>query len=187
MPDAIPRPLCAALSELLRYPGAPGRDVALEAERALSLAGPRGAGAEALARFAAASARTAIPDLEELYTATFDLEPACAPYVGHQILGDGPERGPFLAKLAELHGREGFRPTEELGDHVAEVLAFLAMGRACATRDDLLRDGLLPALDRMIAGLEDPRNPYRDLLVAALELLRPAAVAAAPARLEVSR
>ena len=52
---------------------------------------------------------------------------------------------------------------------------------------DLLRDGLLPAVDRMIAALSTGAgNPYRELLLAILLLLRPAAVdAGAPRRAEV--
>ncbi len=184
MLDALPRPLCAALSELLRYPW-PG--LAAAAERCGARVAPGAAGAAPLVAFAAAVRKLPLETLQELYTATFDLEPACAPYVGHQLLGDGPQRGPLLAKLAELHAAEGFRPRDELGDHVAEVLAFLAVARPGAARDDLLRDGLLPAVDRMIAALaEAGANPYRELLRAVLELLRPAAaLACAPARAEV--
>jgi nitrate reductase delta subunit len=184
MIDALPRPLCAALSELLRYPW-PGLPDA--AERCRALVAPGAPGAAPLADFAAAARRAGLEDLQELYTVTFDLEPAAAPYVGHQLLGDGPQRGPLLAKLAELFAADGFRPRDELGDHVAEVLAFLAVARPGAARDDLLRDGLLPAVDRMIAALpEAGGNPYRALLRAVLELLRPAAVAtSAPARAEV--
>ncbi|HET6924089.1 MAG TPA: nitrate reductase, partial [Anaeromyxobacteraceae bacterium] len=49
----------------------------------------------------------------------------------------------------------------------------LAVAAPTAERDDLVRDGLLPALTRMIEGLQDRQNPYRELLVAAQELLRP--------------
>lgn len=183
MLDALPRPLCAALAELLRYP----RDgLPAAADRARALVGPADPGAEPLASFAAAAQRTGLEAMQELYTDTFDLEPACAPYVGHQLLGEGPQRGPLLAKLAELHAADGFRPQDELGDHVAEVLAFLAVARPGAERDDLLRDGLLPTVDRMIAALAAAGNPYRELLLAILELLRPAAVLAdAPRRAEV--
>ncbi len=183
MLDALPRPLCAALSDLLRYPDA-GLTAAVD--RARALIGPADPGAGPLAAFAAAAGRTRLEALQELYTDTFDLQPACAPYVGHQLLGEGPQRGPLLARLAELHAADGFRPRDELGDHVAEVLAFLAVARPGPARDDLLRDGLLPAVDRMIAALAEEGNPYRELLRAILELLRPAAVDAdAPRRAEV--
>jgi nitrate reductase delta subunit len=111
--------------------------------------------------------------MQELYTATFDLGPACAPYLGTHLLGeDSPVRGPLLATLAELHAAEGFRPREELQDHVAEVLGFVAMARPGPARDDLVRDGLLPALAKMIEALPDA-NPYREPLAAARAAAEP--------------
>lgn len=168
MRDERQRSLCAAFAELLSYP----RDqVAAAAQRALELAGV-GTEAEAgLRRFAASASANPAAWLEELYTATFDLAPACAPYVGHQLLGDSPMRGPFLAKLAEIFAADGFQPREDLADHVAEVLRFLAVARAGAAREELVQDGLVPALGRMIAALEDSQNPYRDVLIALRELL----------------
>ena len=183
MLDALPAPSAP------RWPSCcatPATACPAAADRARALVGPADPGAEPLASFAAAARRTGLAAMQELYTDTFDLEPACAPYVGHQLLGEGPQRGPLLAKLAELHAADGFRPRDELGDHVAEVLAFLAVARPGAERDDLLRDGLLPTVDRMIAALAAAGNPYRELLLAILELLRPAAVLAdAPRRAEV--
>jgi nitrate reductase delta subunit len=183
MIDARQQRLCADLARLLAYPALDAGDVA---RRAAGRAGAGSAAGAALARFAAAAEAATPGALQELYTATFDLRPACAPYLGVQLLGDeSPVRGALLAKLAEVYAAEGFRPREELGDHVAEVLGFLAVARPGPGRDDLLRDGLLPALSRMVEAFEDRENPYRDLLVAAgaaLEL--PAAGAAAGAEVD---
>ena len=167
MPDPRQRGLYAAFAELLSYPRG---QVAAAAARTRELAGP-GAAEAALGRFAATVSAHDATWLEELYTATFDLAPACAPYVGHQLFGDTPIRGPFLAKLAEIFAADGFQPREELGDHLAEVLRFLAMSRPGPARDELLQEGLVPALGRMIAALEEARSPYRDALAALLELV----------------
>ncbi len=178
MTDARERRLCAELARLLAYPEG---DLPATALRALDLAG-LGAGSAALARFAAAAAAAAPCALEELYTATFDLRPACAPYLGAQLLAeDSPARGPFLARLLEVYAAAGYRPREELADHVSEVLGFLAVAGPGPARDDLVADGLAPALDRMIATLADRPNPYRDLLVAVRERIGPDAPAARPA------
>lgn len=162
------RQLCAALAQILAYPHG---DTGAPARRALALAGASTAVGAALSRFARAVDASTESALQELYTATFDLRPACTPYLGTQLLGDeNPLRGPLLAKLAEVYAAEGFHPREELADHVAEVLGFLAVARPGPAREDLVRDGLLPALARMLASFEDRENPYRDLLVAAQEL-----------------
>lgn len=169
------RRACAALSELLSYPR---EDLASVARRAAALAGWGTAEAAALSRFAADVEGHPPGDLEELYTSTFDVEPTCAPYVGVQLLGDGETlRGLLLAKLAELYAHEGYTPREELPDHVAEVLGFLAVATPGAARDDLVRDGLLPALEKMVDALEERGNPYREVLAAARELLAPLGVA----------
>jgi len=179
VPDARQRGLCAAFAELLSYPRG---QVATAAARAEELAGAGSEAAAVLGRFTATVSAHDASWLEELYTTTFDLAPTCAPYVGHQLFGDTPIRGPFLAKLAEVFAADGFQPREELGDHVAEVLRFLAVSRPAPARDELLQDGLVPTLGRMIASLEKPLNPYRDVLAALLELLgRGSAGAARPA------
>jgi nitrate reductase molybdenum cofactor assembly chaperone NarJ/NarW len=175
---------CAALCELLSYP----RDeLAPLARRAAALAGKGVPEAAALARFAAVVEALPPGAIEELYTSTFDVEPACVPYVGVQLLGQGDDRrGLLLAKLAELYAGEGYTPREELPDHVAEVLGFLAMARPGAACDDLVRDGLLPTLRKMVDALEERGNPYREVLAAARELLAPLGVAAdAAAAVEV--
>jgi nitrate reductase delta subunit len=163
--DAREAELVAALAELLSYPN----ERTAGAVRTVLGGGDPVTGA-ALAPFRERSrgVNCAAPeaDLLELYTSTFDLQPACAPYVGHHLLGeDSPLRGPLLARLAEIYAAHGFAPREELGDHVAEVLRFLAVAPPSPERDDLVRDGLLPALGKMIASFEDPGHPYREVLV----------------------
>jgi nitrate reductase delta subunit len=161
--DARARELMGALGDLLRYPGS---GLAEAARRAAGLARGTRAGA-ALEGFAREAAGRPPASLEELYTATFDLDPACVPYVGHQLLGESPVRGALLAELMGVYARAGWAPREELGDHVAEVLSFLAVAPDGPERDDLVRDGLLPALEKMLEALPDRGNPYRGLLEAA--------------------
>ncbi len=180
MLDARRREICGALSELLAYPRG---DLAGTAGRAAELAGGSAAAAP-LARFRDRALAADLPAIQELYTETFDLQPACTPYVGHQLVGDSPVRGPLLARLVEVYAQGGYRAREELPDHLCEVLGFLAVAPPGPLRDDLVQDGLLPALGKMIEGLPDAANPYRDLLLAARDLFAPA-VAERPRELEV--
>jgi nitrate reductase delta subunit len=169
----------ALLSDLLAYPAG---DVGALARSALAIAEGEGEGGAALARFAAAAGAMGTSALQELYTATFDLQPVCTPYVGVHLLGDdNPKRGALLAELVGIYAEAGYRPREELADHVAEVLGYMAVARPGPARDDLLHDGLLPALARMIDALRDRENPYRDLLVAVRELTCCSATVAAEA------
>lgn len=184
--DLRTRRLCTALAELLSYPATPEATLAALRE-AVDLVPAGTPGREALARFAAHVETSDPSSLQELYTSTFDLQPACAPYFGHQLLGEeeSARRGPLLARLAAIYAREGFRPREELADHVAEALRFVGCARSTPERDDLVRDGLVPALRRMLDTFTDRSNPYRDLLLVVDDTL--SARLQTPATAEVAR
>ncbi len=145
----------SALAELLSYPS---ERTAPAAERV---------GASSFFRDAE------LPELEESYTATFDLQPACAPYIGHHLLGEETgRRGPFLAALMELYRDAGYATRGELPDHLAEVLGYLAVATPGPARDELVRDGVLPALRTMIDAFQERANPYREILVLVERTLR---------------
>lgn len=174
---ATPAGTCWLLSDLLAYPG-PGL-AATAAECAVELAADHPGAAERLARFAA-WARTAGRDaFEEAYTAAFDVAPIASPYVGDQLFGASGERSLLLSALGQLRARAGLAPGVELADHVSEVLRLVAAPIPADVRDDLVGDGLVPALSKMQAALEEARHPWADVLAAALEALavrgRPAA------------
>lgn len=157
-----------AFAELLAYPAA---DPAPAARRLLDLLARREA-TRHLGAFLARAERARPHELEEIYSSTFDLDPACAPYVGHHLCGDGPRRGMFMARLADVYREDGFAggaPGGELPDHVSVVLRYLAAVPAGPGRQALLEDGLVPALDKMLAAPLDPENVYRSVLAALRE------------------
>lgn len=122
--------------------------------------------ARPMAHFRLFVEQTDFSRLEELYAATFDLKPVCYPYIGYQLFGDTYKRGEFLAQLNARCREHGFVPHNELPDHLGVILRYLAR-----TWDaDLVTEGVIPSLERMIEQLE--RNPYRDLLRAILAVLR---------------
>lgn len=162
---AAQQQLFSAFADLLRYPSA---DPAPLARRCHALLRRRDAAAD-LDAFAARAERAGPHELEELYASTFDLDPACAPYVGHHLCGDGPQRGVFLSRLTEVYRKDGFEvvaPDGELPDHLTVVLRYLAAVAGGADRQALLDDALVPALDKMLASLDDPKNVYRSVLSA---------------------
>lgn len=142
---------------------------------AVQPAAPSGTAAHRRAILEAFALRLEYPagdaEMEELYTATFDFDSACAPYVGHHLFGEGPRRGAFMARLVELYRDAGFDPTSrELPDHISVVLRYLAVAPAGAARDALVADALVPALDAMLkAPPIDAKNAYRPLLLALRE------------------
>lgn len=158
----------AAFADLLSYPPA---DPAPLARRCRDLLAGGGAGGR-LDAFVARAELAGPHELAELYSSTFDLDPACAPYVGHHLCGDGPKRGLFMARLAEVYHQDGFAegaPAGELPDHLSVVLRYLSAVPQGASRQALVEDGLVPALDKMLAAPLDPGNVYRSVLAALRE------------------
>lgn len=116
-----------------------------------------------------------LEQLQELYTVTFDMQPACYPYVGYHLFGESYKRGAFMARLNEAYHSSGFSTGHELPDHVSVILRFLGQERG-RRQDDfdrvLLREGLAPALEKMGAALKQPAgNPYACVISALLLLV----------------
>lgn len=155
------------LADVLEYPG-PGL-AARAAECAARLAPDHAEGAARLTRFAGFARSAGAGALEEAYTSAFDLAPVCTPYVGDQLFGASRERSLLLAGLREVQREAGLAASAELPDHVSEVLRLVAAPIPADVRDDLVRDGLAPALRKMLAALEAARHPWADVLAAAVE------------------
>ena len=152
------------LACLMEYPTSDLTDQAREC--AASLKAQRSHAAQPMADFRTFVERAGLGTLEELYSATFDLTPVCYPYIGYQLFGDTYKRGEFLANLNARYRESGFAVQGELPDHLGMVLRYLAhMPDA-----DLVSEGVVPALERMIDQLKD--NPYRELVQAILAVLK---------------
>lgn len=172
------------LAELLSYPG-PGL-ATRAAEGAVALAADHHAAAGRLARFAAFARSSDPGELEEAYTAAFDLAPLCSPYVGDQLFGAGRERSYLLSGLAELRREAELPPAAELPDHVSELLRLVAVLPPGEIRGDLARDGLAPCLKKLLAVLDEARHPWADVLAAAVDVIDPRAEAAPALALEAT-
>ena len=104
-------------------------------------------------------------ELEELYTRTFDLNPACALEVGWHLFGENYSRGEFLVKMRGEMRRLGLNESTELPDHLAHVLAVLARLDPDQAEKFAGRF-VLPALEKILAGLAGKDNPFANLLEA---------------------
>jgi len=110
---------------------------------------------------------------EELYTATFDIPPACVPYVSLHLFGEENfKRGELMAALLGRYRQAGFDPAGELPDHLAVLLRYAAQADE-AERRELVEFCLLGPAQKMIAALPDT-NPYRTVLEAVRETLQAA-------------
>jgi len=66
--------------------------------------------------------------LQESYSATFDLRPSTSLDLGYHRWGDGRERGAALARLVSLYFQAGYELVDGvLPDHLPLVLEFLSL------------------------------------------------------------
>lgn len=102
---------------------------------------------------------------EELHAATFEITPACVPYVSLHLFGEESfKRGAFMAALNARYAATGFTVSGELPDHLVVLLRFAATTDEVECRE-LAEFCLLGPLDKMMTGLAEG-NPYRALLEA---------------------
>lgn len=158
--------LLRLLAEVLEYPRTDAAARARACEQMLRSQRP--AAAAALAVFASFAEAEPTARLEELYTATFDLNPQCYPYAGYQLFGEDPKRSELMIRLHQGFRAAGFEVGNELPDYVPALLRFLSVtgdSEAGAELRDLV---LVPALEKMVRTLEEKENPYAGAVAAAL-------------------
>lgn len=124
------------------------------------------------ADFAAASPEST---LEEEYVATFDFNPATAPYLGHHLFGDNQKKGGYMIMLKQEFERCGYTPqATELPDHLPVLLGFLAhLSRQDnrELRESFIAKCVLPGVERFHAAFDSRQNSHWKVLVEAAMLL----------------
>lgn len=156
------------MAAVLTYPG-PDHAVAIE-ECRVALA-PTSADAAALvARFREITSHKTLAELQELYTGTFDFDPARTLDLSWHVFGEGYERGAFLAAIRQDLRAAGLQETTELPDHVTHVLPLI--GRLTEPRAGEFSAFAASALDRVREALRDSGNPYEFLIQAVICALR---------------
>ncbi len=150
-------------ADLLKYPGE-GYPQTVERCR-LALEDVNAEAAELLGEFADRIAGWDTTKIEELFVQTFDLNPVCALEVGWHLFGDTYDRGAFLVKVREELRRHGVTESSEVPDHLTHFLALLGRMQP-EEADELATIAVLPAMEKMLAGLEGKKSPYENVLKA---------------------
>ncbi len=78
------------------------------------------------------------------------MNPICALHIGYHLFGESYKRSLFLLGLKERYQAEGFDAGSELPDHIAVMLRFCARAADNAAVDEMLRDAVLPVLDKLV-------------------------------------
>lgn len=125
-----------------------------------------------LAPFARFVESSTLAGLQEEYVATFDFNPAVAPYLGHHLYGDNQRKGAYLIRLKQEFGRHGFASSgPELPDHLPLVLgflAFLARNAEDGVRRSFISECVLPGVERLSSAFSVRKNsPWKPVVEAA--------------------
>ena len=156
------------LASLVGYPGEQYVTKAVFCLEALAESDPEAA--MPLGEFLDKTRSFSLEDLQELYAATFDLDPACSLEVGWHLFGENYERGEFLVKMRGELRRLGVDESTELPDHLTHALAALGHMEPQEAAD-FATACLFPALDKMRAALKGKSNPFENALSAVSHVL----------------
>ncbi|MCZ7574075.1 MAG: nitrate reductase molybdenum cofactor assembly chaperone [Ardenticatenaceae bacterium] len=174
------RRLFQLFAELLDYPKSDLTDAVRECVACVAV---HSAEAATLFReFEVLVSETSLGRLQEIYSGVFDLDAACHPYVGYHLFGESYKRSVFLLELKKRYRAAGLVAENELPDHLAVLLRFLAITDDATLASEIVHEALLAALDRMTgkaksAGYDEQesvetddsqkqRHPYRGVLEA---------------------
>lgn len=122
-----------------------------------------------LSTFAGFAETSPLAALQEEYVATFDFNPATAPYLGHHLFGDNQKKGGYMIMLKQEYQRCGYCPEGvELPDHLSVVLGFLAhlaRQEGAVSRQKFIADCVLPGVERLHAAFPDRQeSPWKTLV-----------------------
>ncbi|WP_169309365.1 nitrate reductase molybdenum cofactor assembly chaperone [Desulforhopalus sp. IMCC35007] len=118
---------------------------------------------------------TPLLQLQETYTAAFDLDPATSLHLTYHLLGDGEDRGKALAKILWVYHREGYDAAiDELPDFLPMVLEFLALCPEPEEATPLW--SCLSAVAELAERLQKDKHPYGGLMELVAEIVHPCVI-----------
>ena len=156
------------LASLVGYPGEQYLSNAVLCLEQLAESDPEAAAP--LGEFLLQTRNFSLEEFQELYAATFDLDPACSLEIGWHLFGENYERGEFLVKMRGELRRLGVAESTELPDHLSHTLAALGHMEPHSAAD-FATACLFSALDKIRAGLKGKSNPFENALSAVSHVL----------------
>ncbi len=171
--SALQQSLLELFADILDYPGDGLRKQVRLAEMAVTVSYPEAK--SLLAGFRSTIEALEPERVEEVYTAIFDLNATCHPYIGYQLFGETYKRSVFLVELKEHYRTHGFTaPDTELVDRLSIMLRFVSRCSDPELVTDIIEYGFGPSLTKMTREKEptikEPEqredNPYSNVLMA---------------------
>lgn len=156
--EAIQRRVFDLFGEMLEYPGPGLASAVRECQELVTPFSPE-AGA-LLGDFRDFVESTPAVRIEEVFSGAFDLDAACYPYVGYHLFGESYKRSVLMLGLKERYRAFSFEiPGNELPDHLAVILRFLAVCRDDTESQEIMVEALVPTLGKMVGGEDEPSKP----------------------------
>lgn len=98
-------------------------------------------------------------DIEELFTSTFDMNPASCLEIGWHLYGESYQRGEFMVHLRRELASQEIQESCELPDHLSHVLKL--MGKQGSDENAEFVPGIvIPAAEKIRDGVKED-NPFR--------------------------
>ncbi len=110
--------------------------------------------------------------LEEIYTDTFDMREDHALYIGHHVLGEDWRRSVLMTSLKQRYREGGLSSGTEMPDQLSVVLRYLGGRQPSQETEELISACVVPAISKVLRGLDDHQNPYSAVLRALLLFLQ---------------
>jgi nitrate reductase assembly molybdenum cofactor insertion protein NarJ len=107
---------------------------------------------------------SALDEVQEIFTRSFDVQSITTLSVGYVVFGDDYKRGELLVNLNREHREAGVDCGSELPDHLPNVLHLIALWRDEEMVVEFVEEILHPALDRMISEFDTARMEQRNRL-----------------------
>jgi nitrate reductase molybdenum cofactor assembly chaperone NarJ/NarW len=151
------------LASYLHYPHE--GDVARLREHLPELERLSRAAGKQLSTFLDHGAQNSVPDREELFTRTFDINPTCTLELGWILYGQDYARGAFLVKMRQMLSAQEIPENGELPDHLTHVL--LLLGRLPDdTAASFVTQEVMPGVTKMRESFKEKDNPYARVIEA---------------------
>ncbi|NOX90090.1 MAG: hypothetical protein GXO77_13810 [Calditrichaeota bacterium] len=109
-----------------------------------------------------------LPEIEELFTYTFDMNPSTCLEIGWHLYGEDYQRGEFLVNMRRSLRDYRIKESVELPDHLSHCL-FLLSELEKEEASEFVNSYLIKPL-RKISRELDEKNPYKNLTEILLKL-----------------
>lgn len=105
---------------------------------------------------------SSMKEIEELFTATFDLNSSCCLEVGWHLYGEDYQRGAFLVNMRQTLAEEHLEESHELPDHLSHCLRLLPRLEP-EDAEAFAQSYLQPAITKILKAI-DKENPYTPMV-----------------------